>query len=93
MVWKVVAGWEKCGVPGGATAGLVLIKAVDAVEEQFRHVWLVDERDVSVADKEQDDWMGWFGGDSVGVRLASGSVVLLSRARLLVYEIGQHAIA
>ena len=55
MVWKVVMGWKECCVSGEATAALILIKAVDAAKKWFRHIWLIDEWDVSVADKEQDD--------------------------------------
>ena len=66
---------------------------VDAAEKWLRHVWLVDEWDVSIADEEWNDWAGWLRGDSVGAWLASGAVILLSGTALSVYEIGQRAIA
>ena len=92
MVWKVVAGWEERWVSRGSTVGFVLIKAVDAAEERFRHVCLIDEGNISVADEERDDWASRFGGDSMSARLISGAVVALTGARLSVYEIGQRAI-
>ena len=51
---------------------MVLVKTVDAAEERFGHVWLIDEWDVPVAYKERNDWAGWFGGDSVSTQLALG---------------------
>ena len=89
---EVVSGWEERCVSQGSTTGFVLIKAVDAAEERFRHVWLIDEWDVPVADEERNDWAGWLGGDSMSMRLASRAVVALPGTRLSVYEIGQRAI-
>ena len=65
-------------------AGLVLIEAIDAAEEGFRYVCLIDEGDIPVADDEWDDRAGWFGGDSMSARLTSGAMVALSGARLSV---------
>ena len=92
-MWEVVAGCEERWVSRGSMAGLVLIKAIDAAEEGFRDICLIDEGDILVADDEQDDWAGRFGGDSISARLTSGAVVALSGARLSIYEIGQRAIA
>ena len=93
VVWEVVAGWEERWVSRGPLAGFVLIKAIDAAEERFRHICLIDEGNISVADEERDEWAGRLGGDSMSMRLASGAVVALTGARLSVYEIGQRTIA
>ena len=90
---EVVLGREERCISRRLTAGFVLIKAVDAAKERFRHVWLIDKWDVPVADEERNDWAGWLGGDSMSARLASRAMVALSETRLSVYEIGQRAIA
>ena len=74
-------------------ASLVPIKTVDAAEEGFGDVCLINERNVSVVDDERDDWAGGLGGDSMSARLTSGAMVVLPGARLSIYEIGQRAIA